>query len=140
MKAKVALIVGAMFAAFFGLVFLASPESILKGFGMGAHGDGIIFGRDLGAIWLGIAVLNWVGRNAAGRGLRALLGGNLFIQFAELLLDGTEILTHQLPGAAWPGLSVHAALVVLFGIALIATRERNRRRSDQIVAERKLSA
>lgn len=135
MKPKLALVIGAAAAAVLGIALVVSPDLVLEGLGLEAHGDGLIIARDLGALQLGLAVLNWAGRNAEGRGLRAILGADLFVQFSGLLLDGTEILTHQLPGAAWPEVSIHSALFILFGIALIATRDRARRRSDKIAAE-----
>ena len=135
MKPKVALVAGAIVAAVLGISLVVVPDLVLQWVGLDAHGDGIILARDLGAVQLGLAVLNWVGRNADGRGLRAVLGADLFVQFAGLLLDGTEILTHQLPGAAWPELSLQSALTLLFGIALLGTRDRSRRRSDRIAAE-----
>lgn len=135
MKPKLALVVGAVVTAILGLALIAAPELVLQGLGLDAHGDGLILARDVGALQLGLAVLNWVGRNADGRGLRAILGADLFVQFAELLLNGTEILTHQLPGAAWPEVSLCSVLGMLFGLALLGTRDRSRRRSDKIAAE-----
>lgn len=135
MNQKPVLILGAVVAAVFGVVLIASPDSMLAGAGLDAHGDGIIVARDLGVMQLGIAILDWVGRNTDGKGLRAILGANVFTQFAGLALDGAEIVTHQLPGAAWPQILVHAALFVVFGFALIATRDRSRRRCDKIAAE-----
>lgn len=134
MKPKLALVVGAAVTGLLGLVLIAAPDVVLEGLGLDAHGDGLILARDVGALQLGLAVLNWVGRNADGRGLRAILGANFFVQFAELLLNGTEILTHQLPGAAWPEVSLCSVLGVLFGLALLGTRDRSRRRSDKIAA------
>jgi hypothetical protein len=132
---KVVLVIGAVVAAVFGILLIASPDTLLGGVGLDAHGDGIIVGRDLGVMELGIAVLNWVGRKADGRGLRAILAANVFTQFAGMVLNGAEIVTHQLPGAAWPQMSVHAVLFALFGLALAATRDRSRRRADKIAAE-----
>ena len=135
MKPKLALVVGAVVAAILGTALVAAPETVLQGLGLEAHGDGLILARNVGALQLALGVLNWVGRNAEGRGLRAILGADVFVQFAELLLNGTEVLTHQLPGAAWPELSLCSALGVLFGLALLGTRDRSRRRSDKITAE-----
>ena len=135
MKPKVALVVGAAAAAILGLALIASPELVLQGLGLDAHGDGLILARDVGALQLGLSVMNWVGRNADGRGLRAILGADVFVQFAALVLNGTEVLTHQLPGAAWPQLSLCSVLGVLYGLALLGTRDRSRRRSDKIAAE-----
>jgi len=134
-KPKLALVVGAVVTAILGVALVASPEMVLQGLGLEAHGDGLILARDVGGLQLGLAVLNWVGRNAEGRGLRAILGANVFVQLAELLLNGTEVLTHQLPGAAWPELSLCSVLGVLFGLALLGTRDRSRRRSDKIAAQ-----
>ena len=50
MKPRVALIIGAVTALFFGLMLIAAPSKMLEGLGLDAHGDGILLSRDVGAL------------------------------------------------------------------------------------------
>jgi hypothetical protein len=129
-KPRAALIIGAICALVFGAMLVRSPDAILRGLGLPAHGDGIILGRDMGVVVIGLAILNWFGRNTQGHALRAILLANLFVHAGGFALHGGEIATHQLPGAAWPSVSIHAGLAIMFGLALLATRDRKRRRGD----------
>ncbi len=83
-----------------------------------AHADGIIVSRDLAVTLLGLAVLNWLGRNADGHGLRAILVANVAIQVFELIVNGIEVATKILPMAAAPGLVVPVVLGVVFALGL----------------------
>jgi hypothetical protein len=132
-KPKAALIIGAVCAFVFGAMLIRSPDAILRGLGVPTYGDGIILGRDMGIVVIGMAVLNWSGRNAVGNGLRAILIANLFVHLGGLALHGGEISSHQLPGSAWPSMSIQTLLAAMFGLALVATRERNRRRGDGVL-------
>jgi hypothetical protein len=98
---------------------------LLRYFGIESHSDGIILSRDVGIVLLGLAVLNWTGRDADGVGLRAILTANLFVQVIELVVNGGEIVTGQLTTAAVPGIVVHAVLATIF-IFAIAWRARGR--------------
>jgi len=84
---------------------------------------------------LGFAVLNWLSRDAEGNTLRAIIITNLFVQVGGFALRGAEIVTRQLPGAAWPSVVAQAALSVVFGFALISTIPRNRRRGDNVLSD-----
>lgn len=127
MKPKLALTIGAAAAALFGCLLLLTPANMLKGFGIEAHVDGLIVSRDVGAMLLGLAVLNWLARNADGHGLRAVLVANFFIQVLELVINAVEIGVGDLPAGAAPGLAIHVILGVLFALAL------RRRASNEVV-------
>jgi hypothetical protein len=133
MKPKTALVIGAACALLFGTMLLTTPDAILRGLGLEAHGDGILVARDMSVLVLGFAVLDWLCRNAEGAALRAILIANLFVHVGGCLLRGSGIVTHQLPGAAWPSVAAQAALATIFGMALLATRARNRRRGDNAI-------
>lgn len=132
MKPKVALTIGAVTALFFGLMLIAAPSKMLEVSGLDAHGDGILLSRDVGVLLLGLAVLNWLGRDADGVGLRAILIANIFVQVAELVVNGVEVLRQALPGAAWPGLALHFVLAIIFGLALASTRRDSASRTDSV--------
>ncbi len=115
-------------------MLMRSPDAILQRLGLPTYGDGIILGRDVGIVVIGLAVLNWYGRNAVGHGLRAILFTNLFVQAGGLAVHGAEIANHQLPGSAWPSVSIHAVLGAMFALALLGTtKERTRRRGDNVL-------
>jgi len=132
-KPKTALVIGAACALLFGAMLLTSPDGILRGLGLEPHGDGILVARDRSILVFGFAVLDWLGRNAEGKMLRTILIANLFVHVAGFALRGAGIVTHQLPGAAWPSLVAQAVLATIFGLALLATRARDRRRSDKLI-------
>lgn len=133
MKPKTALVIGAACALLFAAMLITTPDAILTGLGLDAHGDGIIVARDMGVMALGFAVLNWLGRGAEGKVLRAILIANLVAQVGGLAFHAADIVTHQLPGAAWPSVVVQVVLSTIFGLALLATRARDRRRGDNVL-------
>jgi hypothetical protein len=118
----VVLIIGALAALVFGLGLTLGPAQMLAGFGVGAPTPALILSRDVGVTLLGLAVLNWLGRNATGDALRAILAGNLFVQVAEFVVNGLEIATGDLPSAAAGGLIIHVVLGALFAWALYQSR------------------
>lgn len=118
MSAKLALTIGAVAAAVFGLALLLLPQQMLAGFGLEAPAAAQVVSRDVGVTLLGLAVLNWRARDATGTTLRAILIANLFIQVAELVVNGVEIATGVLPGQAAPGLLIHLVLAVIFVLPL----------------------
>jgi hypothetical protein len=95
------------------------PVQMLAGFGLDAPTAAVILSRDVGVTLLGLAVLNWFGRNATGEALRAILLANLFVQVAELIVNGIELASGELPSAAAPGLAIHVILGALFAWPLI---------------------
>ena len=133
MKPKTALVICAACALLFGAMLITTPDAILRGLGLDAHGDGILVARHMAIVVLGFAVLNWLGRDAEGNTLRAILIANLFVQVGGFALRTAEIVTRQLPGAAWPSVVAQALLSAVFGLALLSTVARNRRRGDNVL-------
>ena len=115
-------------------MLLTTPDAILRGLGLEPHGDGILVARDMSVLVLGFAVLDWLCRNAEGNVLRAILLTNLFVHVGGFMLRASGIVTHQLPGAAWPSVAAQAALATIFALAVLATRARNRRRGDNVLS------
>jgi len=132
-KPRTALIICAACALLFGAMLITTPDAVLRGLGLDAHGDGIIVARHMAIVVWGFAVLNWLGRDAEGNTLRAILIANLFVQVGGFALRTAEIMTRQLPGAAWPSVVAQALLSVVFGLALLSTIARNRRRGDNVL-------
>src|SRR2546430_14872595 len=119
MSTRVVLIIGAVAALLFGLALVLLPAQMLAGFGLGAPAAAQVLSRDVGVTLLGLAVLNWLGRNATGDALRAILAANLFVQVAELVINGLELAMGELPPAAAGGLVIHLVLGALFAWALV---------------------
>jgi uncharacterized membrane protein len=134
-KPRIALVIGAACALLFGAMLITTPDAILRGLGLEAHGDGILVARHMAIVVLGLAVLNWLARNAEGHILRAILVANLFVQAGGFVLRTAEIVTHQLPGAAWPSVVAQAVLSTIFVFALLSTIARNRRRGDNVLSD-----
>ena len=122
MSTRVVLIIGAVAALLFGLALVILPAQMLAGFGLGAPAAAQVLSRDVGVTLIGLAVLNWLGRNATGGALRAILSANLFVQVAELIVNAIEIATGELPSAAAGGLLIHLVLGALLGWALYKSR------------------
>jgi hypothetical protein len=123
MSSRVVLIIGAVAALIFGLALTLAPNQMLSGFGLGTPTAAQVLSRDVGVTLLGLAVLNWLGRDTTGAALRAILVANLFIQVAELVVNAIETGSGQLPSQAVPGLVIHLALGALFGWALYQSRQ-----------------
>src|SRR5437867_8534002 len=119
MSTRVVLIIGAVAALLFGLALVLLPAQMLAGFGLGAPAAAQVLSRDVGVTLIGLAVLNWLGRNATGEALRAILVANIFVQAAELVVNGIELAVGDLPSTAAGGLIIHIVLGALFLWALV---------------------
>jgi len=118
MRPSLALSIGAVAAAAFGLALLLAPAQLLAGFGLGTAVEGQVLSRDLGVTLIAIAIVNWLARDATGPAVRAILIGNLFLQLAELVVNGYEMAVAILPMQAAGGLVIHLALAIVFWLGL----------------------
>jgi hypothetical protein len=118
MNPRTVLTIGSVLAALFGLGLALAPREMLAGMGLGAPAEGLVLSRNLGAMLLGISVLNWLARDATGAPLRAVLIGNVAIQVFEFLVNGADLLLGTLPPQAGGGLVLHVGLAVLYGLGL----------------------
>ena len=118
MKPSLALAIGAVAAAIFGLLLVFIPGPLLQGFGLGTPNEGIVLSRDVGVTLLGLALLNWMAKDATGTPLRGILIGNLAIQVLEIAMNAYEIAAGMLPSKAAGGFVIHAVLGVIFILAL----------------------
>ena len=119
MNPRVALIIGAVAAAIFGLLLALAPATMLSGFGLRAPDEAVVLSRDVGVTLLGLAVINWMARDASGTALRAILVGNIVIQVLEFLVNGYELAIGQLPTNAAGGEVIHVVLGVIFVLGLL---------------------
>lgn len=119
MSPKLALTIGAVLAIVFGLGLTLAPGQMLTGFGLGTPNEGVVLSRDVGVTLIGLGIINWLARAAVGTALRAILIGNLFVQVAEIVVNGLEIASGALPAAAAPGMVIHLVLGGIFVAALM---------------------
>ncbi len=118
MRPQLSLSIGALAALVFGLALALAPAQMLSGFGLGTPVEGQIVSRDVGVTLIGLAIINWMARDATGTALRGLLWGNIFIQAAEIVVNGWEIAAGILPSAAAGGLVIHLVLGIVFALGL----------------------
>jgi hypothetical protein len=118
MSPKLALTIGAVLAAVFGLALTLLPAQMLAGFGFATPPEALVVSRDVGVTLIGLGIINWLGRDATGQLARALLLGNLFIQLAEAVVNGWEVAAGILPSAAAGGVVLHVILAVVFALGL----------------------
>ncbi|MCS7060199.1 MAG: hypothetical protein RMN25_03450 [Anaerolineae bacterium] len=105
------LLLSALFTALFGVGMMFAPDQILPLFGLGPGRAGVLVSRLLGAILLGIAVLNWSASSITDTTAhRAVAMGNMTasgLAFVVLLTaQGQGLLSHL----GWPTIT----LVLLF--------------------------
>lgn len=122
MSPKIALTIGAVAAAIFGLLLTFAPGPMLEGFGLGTSDEGMVLSRDLGVTLLGIALLNWLARGAAGPAVKAILIGNFAIQVLEIVVNSYEIFADVLPAKAAGGILIHVILGAIFALGLVKAR------------------
>jgi len=118
MSPKLALQIGAVLALLFGLALTFIPAQMLGGFGMVAPPEALVISRDIGVTLIGVAIINWLGRGAVGDALRAILIGNIFIQVAEAVVNGWEVVAGIIPTPALGGVVLHVVLAIIFWLGL----------------------
>src|SRR5947209_9576774 len=107
MRPSLALSIAAVLAILFGLSLALLPAQMLTGFGLRTPDEALVVSRDVGVTLIGLGIINWLARDATGAPLRGLLWGNIFIQVAEFVVNGWEIVAGILPAAAAGGLVIH---------------------------------
>jgi len=118
MSPKLALTIGAVLATLFGLALTFAPEQMLSGFGMTATGPALVLSRDIGVTLIGIAVINWLARDATGPAVRAILIGNIVVQVLEAIVNGWEVAAGIIPSQALGGVVLHVILAIVFWLGL----------------------
>lgn len=119
---KLFLSVAAVLAWIFGLMQLLMPVQFYQSGGMTLTPLLATIAQAHGASLMGLGVIDWIARGATGRGLVAVLAGNLVIQVLSLLV---VIRTMQL-GAGMrvaPGIAIHVVLGGLFAFFLMRARK-----------------
>jgi hypothetical protein len=120
---KATLVASAIYLALVGIGLMGFPLQ----FGVGAVPEDaspqlVALLRLLGGPFLGIALLNWLSRNAAPATLRAVLLANLVGFGAVAANDVVSVTLGHAREAAKVFLVVHLAFTIAFGAAVIGER------------------
>jgi hypothetical protein len=118
MKPRTVLVINAIVDALFGAPLLVTPALMLPRFGIEPNRAALLLARDVGVSLLALAMLDWLGRDATGVALRAVLWANVFLQGAEAAMNLFEVGLGVAPAGVLPGELVRVVLVVLLWLAL----------------------
>jgi hypothetical protein len=118
---KIFLSIAAVLAWLFGGMLLAMPIKFYEPTGMVLTPMLATIGEAHGATLVGLGFIDWIARDATGKGLLAVLAGNLVVQILSLYV---VIHTMMLgAGAAVaPGVIIHVVLGSLFAFFLMRAR------------------
>jgi hypothetical protein len=118
---KIFLSIAAVLAWLFGFMLLFMPAKFYAPTGMVLTPLLGTLAEAHGATLVGLGVIDWLARGATGRGLRAVLAGNLVIQLLSLAV---VVHTMRLGAgtAVAPGVVIHVVLGAGFAIALARAR------------------
>ena len=113
--------IAAVLAWLFGAMLLWSPGKFYAPAGIVMTPLLATVAQAHGATLVGVGVIDWMAREAEGRGLIAVLGGNLVIQILSL---GVVLRTMGLGAgsAVAPGVAIHVVLGSLFAFFLLRAR------------------
>ena len=110
MKLKTFLTVASLIAFFFGVGMLLAPKMLASNFGVSLDEGGILFGRSLGALLLGLGTINWLSRDKSLQNLKPVLYGNLVVQVLTGVIDFMGVQSGTLNSSAWVGIIIHILL------------------------------
>lgn len=111
MKLKNFLTVASVTAFIFGMGLILTPQMLANNFGVTLDQGGILFARSLGALLLGLGVINWLSRKETSiQALRPILWGNLVVQVLTGVIDFMGVQAGVLNSSAWVGIIIHILL------------------------------
>lgn len=87
----------AIAALLLGLGWMFAGTKLFKRWGIEAHADGLLIGRRLATVYIGIAIILFMGRSSPPSDLRAALCSGLL--FAMITLAGLGIYEYRLKRA-----------------------------------------
>ncbi len=118
---KLFLAIAAALAWIFGGALILAPAQFYAPTGISMTPMLATIAQAHGATLVGLGVVDWLGRHAEPRGLRAVLAGNLVVQVLSL---GVVVRTMTLGagGAVAPGVVIHVVLGSLFAFFLVKAR------------------
>lgn len=125
---KVFLAISAVLAWLFGVMLLLAPSQFYAPVGIVMTPMLATIAQAHGATLVGLGTVNWMARHAQGRGLLAVLAGNLVVQ---ILSFGVAVRTSMLGAgpSASPAFVIHTLLGIGFIVFLVRVR-RGRETAD----------
>jgi len=121
---KIFLAVAAVLAWLFGLMMLLAPTQFYAPVGIVMTAMLATVAQAHGATLIGLGTINWIARNARGRGLIAVLVGNLVTQALSLFVAVRTSMLGAGASAA-PAFVIHILLGVGFAVFLVRVRNEN---------------
>ena len=108
--------IAAIIALVFGLAFILVPAQLMSLYGITLEPAGQWIARYLGSAFLGIAVLTWLGRNAApGEALRAIVLGDFVISVTGLVVAVLHSIYGLGNALVWSIVAIYLFLTLGFG-------------------------
>lgn len=104
-----------------GAALLFASDALLPMLAPGTPASAFWIGGLLGAAWLGVAALNWLGRSAVLGGIygRPVVMANLALYFISALTLGRAALEPGAPAALWALAAPMAVLAAAYGGLLL---------------------
>lgn len=117
---KIFLAIAAVLAWVFGLMLLLAPSQFYAPVGIAMTPMLATVAQAHGATLIGLGTVDWLARNARGRGLVAVLAGNLVTQVLSFVV---AVRTSMLGAgaSATPAFVIHTVLGVGFALLLVRT-------------------
>jgi hypothetical protein len=119
---RIFLSVTAILAWVISLALLLMPKQFFEPMGIELTPLLATIPQAQGATLFGLGVVNWLGRNAEKRGLIAILGGNLVVQFLSILVL-IRSMSLGTGAAVAPGMVLHVVLGSLCAYFLLKARK-----------------
>ena len=116
MKQGTFMLIAAAVALVFGLAFILLPAQLMTAYGVTLQQGGLWVARYLGSAFLGIAVLNWLGRDVEeANARRAILLGDFVVSVTGLVVAMLDIRLGAGNALTWLNVVIYLFLAVGFG-------------------------
>lgn len=116
MKPNTFLAIAAIVAFLFGLAFILMPVQTMSMYGVTLDITGRFLGRYLGSAFLGVAVLNWLGRNSKdNEAFRAILLGDFVLALTGFVVALFDVFTGIGNALVWSTVVIYLVLGAGFG-------------------------
>ena len=118
---KIFLAIAAVLAWLFGLMLLVAPTQFYAPVGIVMTPMAATIAQAHGATLIGLGTINWISRHAQGRGLLAVLTGNLVVQILSFVVAVRTSMLGAGASAA-PAFVIHTLLGTGFIVFLVRAR------------------
>jgi hypothetical protein len=116
MRLTLTMTVTAIGSLIFGMVFLLFPNSILNLYGTSLESNNLWIARSLGALILGFAVINWLGRKVeSGIALRAIIMSDFIVSVIGLIITILNLFGGPSNWMVWSSAVMYLLLAIGYG-------------------------